>query len=283
MGRLLLSADRGTLAILILASFLLTLLPAATGGQDWVVPREQHAWARFPAGSWKQVRVTTRAYSEAGEPMSPSVMTTRSVLEEVDEKGFTLRVEVTVSVNGKEFKAEPHMVRQLFGEPPDAASRVGTEPLIVGQDTIDTQVHRWVVEQDGTRTVTNVHLSPGCPPYVLKRHTLATNAAGTVRQFESLVEVTRLSDEIQVLGENRPAWHVRTVQHEKDDQTTIEETHCPGVPDGVVRRWSKRYDRTGRLLEESELELLSYHIAPATDEQLRMGRRTWLPRRRRQP
>lgn len=278
-----LSAVRGTLAALFLASILLPLLPGVSSGQDWVVPREQHAWARFPAGSWKEVRVTTRAYSESGEPMSPSVMTTRSVLEEVDEKGFTLRVEVTVSVNGKEFKAEPRQVRQLFGEPPDAASRVGAEPLMVGPDKIETQVHRWVVEQDGTRTVTNVHLSPGCRPYVLKRHTVATNSAGTVRQFESLVEVTRLSDEIQVLGETRPAWHVRTVQHENDDQTKIEETHCPGIPDGVVRRSSKRYDKTGRLLEESDLELLSYHIAPTTDEQLRMGRRTWLPRRRRQP
>ena len=121
------------------------------------------------------------------------------------------------------------------------------------------------------------------PHHVLEAQDGAAVAAMCSRHFETLVEVTSLTAEVQVLGEKMSAWHVRMVHTQADDRSTIEEVHCPGIPDGVVSRVSKRQDKTGRLLEESKLEILGYEVPPSPSDSAQSARRGLFSRRRRTP
>jgi hypothetical protein len=266
-----------------LLATLVLCVPLTAHGQEWLAPRERHTWASFPVGSWKEVQVTTTSRLDESERTSTSITLTRSLLESVDDKGCLLRVEVTVEVDGKRFAAEPKTVRQLFGQPTLTGDRVGVQELTIEGQKFSAEVYRYVTQEDGRLTVTTVYSTPGCPPYVLRRHTVCTNEAGTMRHFETLFEVTSLSTEVEVLGQTMRAWNVRMVHTQGEDRSTIEEVHCAGIPDGVVSRVSRRQDKTGKLLEESKLELLGYDAGPPAGSSQQSGRRGFFQRRRRSP
>jgi hypothetical protein len=242
----------------------LALCAERADGQQWVPPRHQHAWGSFPVGSWKRVRVTTTEYTAGGGVASKSTTTTRSELEAADDKGFTLRVKVTVEVAGRRFESQAKPVHQSYGSRPNASTKVSTRRITIGDRTLHVDVHRWTVK-GGNRVITHtVYLTPGCSPYVVKRHSRAASVEQDLLQFETWVDVTQLNAVTQILGVRQRVWHVRTVQEHDKQRTTIQEVHCMDVPGAVVSHKSESRDKTGTLVQSSSLELVEYRVTPAS-------------------
>src|SRR5687767_14038503 len=65
--------------------------PSAAIAADIAVPADQHAWGRFPLGSWKSVRVTSEVLDEAGRITNVTITDTKTTLVVADAASYTLR------------------------------------------------------------------------------------------------------------------------------------------------------------------------------------------------
>jgi hypothetical protein len=255
---------------LLAGSLLLAYAPLGAMAADCIVPREHHPWGRFGLGSWKQVRVLTETLDKNGTVVNSTTTETKTTLMDVDNESYTLEIEVTVEVAGKRFNAQPQIVRQGFNGQTEGQvvnfKTVGPGVITIDGQKIPSEVRQITINGGDTKRVSTVHYSDQVDPYVLKRDTTSTDAAGDVTQFQTQVEVIAVNMPYKVLTELKTTSHVKTV-HKRDKGSTITlEVQCAAVPGGVVLHSSKELDETGQLVRRSTLELIDYAaFDPAED------------------
>lgn len=245
---------------------------------------QHHPWARFSVNSWKKVRVLTQKLGENGEIETTTAEETKTTLVQVDDARYTIKVETSVEVAGKRFRAEPkYVTRGYHGEVNRQQAQI--EELGFGEVAIcgrryPSEIRRIVIHDANTRLVSEVHYSPHTTPRVLRRETTGTD--GKNNRFELLVEVVALDTATEVLNETRPASRVKTVhRHASGDTTTTLEVHCAEIPGGVVSYKEHTLAASGRMVQRRTLELMAYHAVVKQGPVFRRPRRRGLftPRR----
>jgi len=253
---------------------------------------DRHAWAQFGIGSWKLVRVFTETLSESGEVESVSITETKTTLDQADEKGYALKVEVTVEVAGKRFQAEPRYVAygyhgELPGQTIEVTQLEGGQAEICGRK-YTTGSRRIVINSGTTQSISTVVYSETVAPYFLKRITKSIDNETKSQDYHSVVEVIAVDMPEKVLTEVKSAAHVKTIETFGDEtsgnssnRVTLE-VHCDSVPGGVVSHTSKQLGVDKRTTR-STLELIDYEAivrAPLV-KQPETGRRRLFQKRRR--
>lgn len=247
---------------------------------------DRHAWAQFGIGSWKLVRVYSENLGESGEVENVSITETKTTLDKADEKGFTLKVEVTVEVAGKRFQATPMYVTygyhgELQGQTVEVTQLGSGQAEICGHKYV-TGSRRIVINSDTARSISTVEYSDTVAPYYLKRTTESFDNTTKAPNYYSVVEVVAVDMPEKVLTEVKSASHVKTIETYGSGTTKVTlEVHCDSVPGGVVSHTSRQSD-VNKKVTRSTLELVDYEAimkAPVGKEPTAERRRLFQRRR----
>lgn len=231
---------------------------------DIAIPANQHAWGRFPVGSWKSVRVTSEVLDEAGRITNVTITDTKTTLVAADATSYTLRVEVTVEVAGKRFSKLPEMIVQGYqGEKAGqrvAIKRLGEAQVAIDGREIDCEVRQATIETDGLKRVSNIHYCSTIWPHQLKRET-TTLGPDDAQQTTTVTEVVALDLPEQIGGKLHSATHVITTHKQASGTKTTLEIQTAGVPGGVVSHSATEHDAAGRMVRRSTLELRAFGVS----------------------
>ena len=268
--------------------FVCTLLfIQAVHAQDTAKIAANHPWARFEVGSWKRVRMSHESVGADGQVEQTSVTETKTTLVEVASTGYQLNVELTVELAGKRFPAEPKRIRQGFhGETNGQSANVqplGASELVIDGKKYPIEMRKVVINGDDQKRTTLVHYNDQVSPYVLKRVTTATDAAGDKPNYESIVEVVAVAMPYRVISDIRLVSLLKTTQKQASGASTITfEVHCDDVPGGIVAHSAKELNAQNQVVSRSTLELAEYHVVGTIVgvENTPAGRRRVFPRAR---
>jgi len=247
------------------------LAAAPCAAQDAGIPADQHPWGRFPVGSWKSVRVTTHTLDAGGNVAGATTTEIRTTVVAADRASYSLRVQSSVEIAGKVFQAQPQVVKHgYYGQPAGASvavERRGQQELVIDGRTVSSDVHLVSFQSDEGKRTSTIHYSSQVAPHQLRRETTTDGGAETERS-RTLVETVALEMPHQVLGQWKPAAHLKTTRTSPQGTKVTIEVHCDDVPGGVVSHVATESDPVGRVVRRSALELIDYGIgghAPAAD------------------
>ena len=252
-----------TLAIVLAALTAVGLLPLHCCGQDLTLPAEQHPWGRFPVGSWKSVRVVSELLDENGNVGTVTVTDTKTTLIAADKAGYSLRIDSTVEVAGKQFASQPQIARHGYnGESAGQTvkvTKIGDGELMIDGRAVPTELRQTVFTEEGTTRVSTIHYSGKVPPYVLRRET-RSEGAPEEQVNKTLVETISLELPQVVLGTRTTGVFLKTTRQTAQGTKVTLEVLCDTVPGGVVRHWANELDASKKAVRRSELELIDYSV-----------------------
>jgi len=224
---------------------------------------KQDAWARFGIGSWKEVKLTRETFDHNGDLQTTTSQIIKTTLVGVDERSYTLSVDVTTHLADRSFQQGPNtLTRGYYGERPGQevlVRELGEGHVEISGRTYPARVHQLVVLSDGETRTTTLHTSPDIDPNLLARHTTATDDCDRTTLFESTVQVVALDMPHNVAGRLMSVSHMKTeILRANGERTETLEIACGKVPGGVVAHAARTADATGRVSERSTLELMAY-------------------------
>jgi hypothetical protein len=236
---------------------------------DAGIPREQHPWGQFKIGSWKLVRTVTETLGPGGEVVNTTETQTTTKLVDVDETGYTLRVDVVVQIDRKRFPAAPQIIRRAFSGEAEgqqvSVKRVGDDRVVINGRKIPCEVRQVTVDADNGKRISTVHYSEELAPYVLKRETTSLDQQGKPTDIQTQVDVVAVDMPYEVKNKTHSTSHVRVMHQQGKASTLTIEVHCAEVPGGVVAHTSKETDESGRVIRRSTLDLLDYGLGDGDD------------------
>jgi hypothetical protein len=227
---------------------------------------ELNPWARFGIGSWKKVRAFSESLTD-GKVETTSVKDTKTTLVEVTDTHYVLKVETTVEVAGKKFVADPKYLQQGYNGETNGQTveikKIGPGEVLIDGRKYPSEIRQVTVNGDELKRVSLVYVSESVSPFILRRETKATDAAGTTRSYDSFVDVVAVDMPFRVLSESKTVSHVRTVVRQvSGGSTVVMEVHCADVPGGVVAHSAKELNVAGRVVSRESLELTEYQVVP---------------------
>ncbi len=244
---------------LVTTAFLACVATTGWGQEwDWIPTTDTHAWARFGARAWKEVRVRTDAYDVHGEVERSSTTIARTRVLRVGPHSFSLCVSSTVEVAGREFPSAPQEITRDVAPEVESSKVVGEESLVINGTEYPVQVISLVIKAGTKRETSTLYNCRTTTPQTLKRVTTSvdTESPGTV--VETAVTVTELGRALDILGETKCTWSVTTQIKLPDGTMTIHEVNCLDVPGELVSQLIEERDGSGRLVSRKELELVGY-------------------------
>lgn len=226
------------------------------------VPRRHHPWGRFGKGAWRVARVATETLNDRGQVTDTTLTETRTTLEEVDNDGVTLKIQVALEVAGKRIETEPQIVRQGFnGESSTSTSQVrtvGSERLTVDGRPYPCQVQQVETTTGGKRTVTKTYYCDEVAPYVLRTESTMLDGEGDARLAQTVTEVIALDLPFRILSRMRRTAHFKAVQETPKGKTISLVVQSLEVPGGVVFQSTKELDVNDRPVRRSTMELVGF-------------------------
>jgi hypothetical protein len=239
-----------------------TAQPAAAA-----VPIE-HPWANFPNGSWRSVRVLVETLDEQGNVSSTTRTETKSTLVAADARGYSLQIDSTVEIAGKQFKAQPQLVRNgYFGEAEGQEinfKRLGDEDVTIDGRTVKSEVQQATYVVEGIKRTSTIHYSSLVPPYQLKRVTV-TDGLPVEQRSTTTVETIAIDMPHQVLDRIRSTAVVKTTRRSPQGTKVTLEVHDDDVPGAVISHSASEFDATGKVVLRSTLELIDYAVGGHPD------------------
>jgi len=273
--------DRRQFLALALAAGAGTLLRAAEGP----LPAEHHPWGRFPVGSWKTVSVETETLDAMGKPKSKTTTETKTTLIAADASSYTLKVEVTVDVQGKRFLSQAQTIKTGYCGEADgqtlASHSAGKIQVEIGKESFTCEMRELVIEDSDSRRVTTVHYNSQVPPYILYRESKLTRLQDGAKSTTT-TKVMAIRQAYTLLGEEHRATRFQTtIESFSGTITTTDEVHCADVPGGVVEHTSSE-NLASKEIRRSKLKLVDYGLGKVAAEDAWKGRRRVWQRNRRQ-
>jgi hypothetical protein len=253
--------------------------PTARAGEGDDLLLQSHAWARFGKGSWRQVRIVTQNFDEAGKPTDFSITDNTTTVADVTRDRVTLKVEVTVELAGQRFASEPQVVTQGYaGETVgETVSVKALEPETIAIDGRDVRCETQQIEIAGgvTREISLINYAVDHTPAILRRKSTMRDAEGAKTMQEITSEVKAAGMTRRVLDEAEPmgAYLVRVEQKNDRGTTTTWSWHVTDVPGEVVDQCSKKLDTEGRMVRRTTLELVDYGLAASEADDVDVPRR----------
>lgn len=215
---------------------------------SWTIPNEQHAWARFDLGAWRELQVRTNSFDENGLLIGQTTTLRRETLVSKSLSDFRLRVESIVQVEGKELPtAVQEVTLQLVND------SVVSPAVIRELDTTTINRHGqavpcaiWELETpiDQGKRFEQIYYSSERSPYVLRRVRRDEINGQIVSQLE-----TRLTqDGLPVLiGDQLESGHHLVTTHKlaSGGRRDRFELQTDAVPGGLVMSSEAEYRQTG--------------------------------------
>jgi hypothetical protein len=267
-----------------LSGLLALVLSGATAlGQDDQALRDHHVWGRFAAGSWRKVQVVTETLDAEGNVGGTTITETKTTLTKVDSQGISLRIEVTVEVDGKRFDAEPQTVEQCYhGLPRQQVFQVRAlepETVTVEGRQIPCDVREVTTVGGPTKTIAKVYYTERVPPFLLRRESTTTDPQDPQVVEQLVHEVIALDMPYKLNGQIKSTALERTVQTTRKGTIQSLDITCIEVPGGTIHRTTKELDAQGRLVRRSTVELLDYSAQRDDRAGAALDRRGMLRRR----
>jgi hypothetical protein len=230
---------------------------------EWIPNTGTHAWCRFGARAWKEVRVRTYAVGDAGEVLRSSTTVARTRVTRVGANSFSLCVSSTVEVAGREFAAEPQTFTRAVAPQVDSSEVVGQETVLIDGREYPVQIIEFVSTNGAQQEANKLLFCRDTTPQMLKRVTRTRDSANPDAVVETTVTVTQLNKMADILGELKCTWAATTVINMRDKTVTIREVNCADVPGELVSQITEEHDANGVLVARKELELVGYGIGRA--------------------
>ena len=225
---------------------------------EWMPTTGTHAWSRFGANAWKEVRVRTYSIGENGAVLRSSTTIARTRVTKVERQSFSLCVSSTVEVEGREFPSEPQTVTREVAPQVESAEAVGDQKVTIHGRDFGTQVIRFVTNSGTQKETNTIYYCKEATPRLLRRVTTAVDSAHPNQASETTVTVTELNKMADILGELKCTWAATTVIAMRDRTVTIREVNCAEVPGELVSQITEEHDANGVLIARKELELIGY-------------------------
>lgn len=243
--------------------------------QETGISRRHHPWGCFEVGAWTRVRVVTQDFKENETLIS--VTETKTTLKELADDGVTLLVESAAEVGGKPLRIEPKTVKQGWhGELADRdvqVTQLGNGEVVIRNRRVPCKIQQNVVVGPTEKTTTKIYYSDTVEPFILKRESVTTALEGNAKLGETTVEVMDVDVPCRILASIRNTFHVKAVHANNKGTTTTIAFTSTRVPGGLIRHDSKQFDKEGRLIAQSALELLDYGLEADDGTVLPFGRR----------
>jgi len=225
------------------------------------VPRRHHPWGRFGKGAWRVARVATETLNDRGQVTDTTLTETRTTLEEVDDEGVALKIQVTLEVAGKKIETEPQLVRQGFnGELAHSSQMrtVGSERLTIDGRPYPCQVQQLETIVAGKKTITKTYYCDEVAPYVLRTESTILDGEGDTRLAQTVTEVIALDLPFPILSRLRRTAHFKAIQQGPKGKTISLVVQSLEVPGGIVFQSTKELDPNDRPIRRSTMELVSF-------------------------
>ncbi len=228
----------------------------------------EHPWANFPNGSWRSVRVLVETLDELGNVSSTTRTEMKSTLIAADARGYSLQIDSTVEIAGKQFKGQPLLVRHgYFGEAEGQEinlKSLGEEDVTIDGRTVKSEVRQATYEVDGIKRTSTIHYSSLVPPYQLKRVTV-TDGLPVEQRSTTTVETIAIDMPHRVLDRIRSTAVVKTTRRSPQGTKVTLEVHNDDVPGAVISHSASEFDATGKVVRRSTLELIDYAVGGHPD------------------
>lgn len=232
--------------------------------EPFQLPLEQHPWARFQPGAWREVQIVTESFDETGAVVSRNVTIQKDILQAVVEgKKYVLKVQATVDLAGKRIVGDwkdraLHLATDGAG-PIAESHRIEDRSLTLAGRDVECQVFE-IRYRDGTRNLIDiVHYDPQRFPFVLWRETsVDSGKKETAAETEQLTDVTARELPYQVGEQLLACSWLRTFRHRaKGDKLQMVISNST-VPGGEVAVWSTDFDAQGQRVRWSVTTLLAF-------------------------
>ena len=246
--------------------------------EDDAVLSETHAWARFGKGAWREVRIVTENFDDAGKITNSSVTINKTSVDEVTPDRITLKVENTLEVAGQRIASPVQIIKQGFaGEQVGqtvAVKKVEGTPVLIDGKEVPCETRQIEILGGTTKEVNLISYSPTPRPIVLRRRNTTSDVATSNVTQESTSDVVALDLPLRVLDDIKTAYLVRQVHRSDRSTTTTWSFHVVDVPGEIVSQSSKKLEAQGKVVRRSTLELVGYGsgLADSYQDALR-GRR----------
>jgi hypothetical protein len=236
---------------------------AAAPKVDWNLPAENHPWARFPIGAWREIEITTETFDESGKLFGRSVTTQKEILKAVTEDNYVIDVQATVDVSGKRIEG-PWNTRVLRLSTDRAGAifsttRQADHSMALSIGTVSCQV--WEVEyNDENRTlVDRIYYSSEIFPHVLARNVIEQSEASPVEAapLDSITTVAR-SVPYSLEGKILDCVSQQTVKRREKGNSQTMVLLSSEVPGAEIEAQSTDFDSSGRRIRWSVQKLLNH-------------------------
>lgn len=231
--------------------------------ESFLLPHDQHPWARFAPGAWRRTRATTEAYDEQGEFIGRSVAVQTEVLLGADASRYRLRAEALLDVGGKQMPGEQQRLDLSL-----LTDRTETPLRVVRDDSTSISLRGqvvpcecWRVEvatEFGERHDT-LYYSAETSPHLLKR--VRTHTSDEVTLEESTDVVVHVDVPVLLAGVLQPGWRtLETTLHSDGAVTEKHRLHSTAAPGGMVNEQTIVRAPTGAVTRWSVTELVDWGL-----------------------
>ncbi len=231
--------------------------------ESFVLPAEHNNWARFPAGSWREIQTTTETFDEAGAVVSRSVTTQQESLRSASDERYALDVQATVDLVGKRITGQ--WINRVLNTATDGAGqivstrRLEDESLSLANRTVNCQVWEVTYNDDARTLVDRICYAPEQFPYILRRETsAATGAEDGSPPVEQVQSVVAIEMPYLVEGQTLRCTCLETTRRGEKGGSVRVALVNDRVPGGEVAVWSTDFDPQGRRSRWSSQELVDY-------------------------
>ncbi len=241
--------------------------------EPFQLPAEQHSWARFQPGAWRDLQTVTETFDEEEKIVSRNVTTQKEVLQAVAEDKYVLKVQATVDLSGKRIVGDwknrtLHLATDGAGPIADSR-RLEDQTLSLAGRTVECQVFELHYRGDGSRNlIDRIHYDPQRFPFVLQRETFpepvpaedsSKNAAKVATaEVEQLMEVMAQQMPYQVGDQLLACSFLRTIRHRPKGDTVRLVYANRTVPGGEVEVRTIDFNAQGQPVRWSITTLLAF-------------------------
>jgi hypothetical protein len=239
---------------------------------SWTLPKECHPWAKFEAGSWREIEVTTETFDEHGKIFGRSVTIQKEVLKSVADESYAIEVQATVDVAGKKI-AGPWNTRvlRLVTDRPGAVFTPRRQkeefiPLNVG--AVECEVFEVQYSEESRTLSDRIYFSREVFPHILMRYTSEhSDNALTQSAPEAITSVIARAVPFDLEGRVIECVTQQLVRHGEKGKSQTLSLLSPEIPGGEIRSHSTDFDTSGKRIRWSVQRLLAYGTTHTTTGQ----------------
>ena len=256
-------------------------LPAAAA-EHFQLDATRHVWAKFPAGAWREIKITSENGREVGDSINRSVTTKVEKLQSALGGRYTLQIQATVNLVGKQMVG-PGMTRVLHTATDNTGEILETRRLddqLIALQTgpMNCQVWEIVYREEPVTLVDRVYYSADKFPHVVRRETISSSGDGGGVPPEETSNVVAWEVPYKVGQEVQLCTCLQTVRQGEKGSTVRVSMISDAVPGGEVAVWTTEFDPAGHRTRWSSQELVAYGLTPRvevppTRRELRRARR----------